>query len=68
MSIHKAQGQTIPRVKVDLNKVFEKGKPEWFKKKKFPLPQGPKTRALGGFLQGWGAYFLSFLTSILDPR
>lgn len=25
MSIHKAQGQTIQRVKVDLNKVFEKG-------------------------------------------
>lgn len=25
MSIHKAQGQTIRRVKVDLNKVFEKG-------------------------------------------
>lgn len=27
MSIHKAQGQTISRVKVDLNRVFEKGKP-----------------------------------------
>lgn len=26
MSIHKAQGQTIQRVKVDLNKAFERGK------------------------------------------
>lgn len=26
MSIHKAQGQTIQRVKIDLNKVFEKGR------------------------------------------
>lgn len=25
MSIHKSQGQTIERVKVDLNRVFEKG-------------------------------------------
>ncbi|KAI5963455.1 RRM3 [Candida pseudojiufengensis] len=25
MSIHKAQGQTIPRLKVDLNKIFENG-------------------------------------------
>ncbi|KZS90748.1 hypothetical protein SISNIDRAFT_457362 [Sistotremastrum niveocremeum HHB9708] len=25
MSIHKSQGQTIPRVKVDLGRVFEKG-------------------------------------------
>lgn len=25
LSIHKAQGQTLPRVKIDLRKIFEKG-------------------------------------------
>lgn len=34
-SIHKAQGQTLPRVKVDLRKVFEKGMRHLFSK---PLP------------------------------
>lgn len=29
MSIHKSQGQTIQRVKVDLGKVFEKGEIDW---------------------------------------
>ena len=29
MSIHKSQGQTIQRVKVDLGRVFEKGKFLW---------------------------------------
>jgi ATP-dependent DNA helicase PIF1 len=28
MSIHKSQGQTLEKVKIDLNRVFEKGKCE----------------------------------------